>query len=186
MLDGKIVFEGTTAKGLNVLLRYPQQGDAQALLDYVNPLSAEQTFILLQGEQLTLEDEQKYLDRELSLMRAGTGVQLLAFVDDMVVGDTEIQVRPGISEHVGALGIGIAKAYRGQGLGELMMETIINEAMTHLPKVQIITLRVFGNNEVALNLYRKLGFVEYGRLPGGMRHRGSFVDDVHLFKRIRD
>ena len=34
--QGKIVFEGKTAKGLDVLLRYPMRGDAPALLKFIS------------------------------------------------------------------------------------------------------------------------------------------------------
>jgi hypothetical protein len=44
--DGKIFFEGKTAKGLDVVLRYPMHGDAPALLEFINALSAEQTCIM--------------------------------------------------------------------------------------------------------------------------------------------
>ena len=71
----------------------------------------------------------------------------------------------------------------GMELGE---NTIINEAITHLQKLQIITLEVFGNNTIAMNLYSKMGFIEFGRLPDGRLHRGQYVDDVYMYKRVRD
>jgi hypothetical protein len=31
-----------------------------------------------------------------------------------------------------------------------------------------------------------MGFIEFGRLPGGVLHRGQYVDDVYMYKRVRE
>ncbi len=41
------------------LIRYPNHNDIFQLLQYINDLSAEKTFIRFQGEQLSLEEEKK-------------------------------------------------------------------------------------------------------------------------------
>lgn len=184
--EGKIIFEGKTAKGLDVSLRYPKSGDAPILLDFINKLSREQTYILFQGEQLTLEDEEHYLEGRLAAIEAGTGVQLAAFSNGLLAGNAGIDIRWGTSRHTGELGIAVAQSFRGQRVGELLLNAIINEAITHLPQLKIITLEVFGNNPIAMNLYAKVGFVEFGRLPGGRLHRGQYVDNVYMYKRVRD
>jgi RimJ/RimL family protein N-acetyltransferase len=184
MSAGTIVFEGATAKGRNVVLRYPQPGDAPALLSYINLMSREQTYILFQGEQLTMEDEELYLRARLAAIQAGTGVQVLAFADGTLAGNAGIELKWGTNAHVGELGISVALPFRGQGLGELMMNTIINEAITHLAGLKLITLEVFGNNTAAINLYQKVGFLEFGRLPGGRLHRGQYVDNVYMYQRV--
>ena len=182
---GSVVFEGKTAKGLDILLRYPRKGDAPALLDFINTLSREQTYLLFQGEQQTLEDEERYLDGRLTAIANGTGVQLLAYSNGILAGNTEIDLGWGTNRHVGSLGIAVAQRFREQGVGELLLNAIINEAITHLPELKIIMLEVFGNNTTAINLYTKVGFVEYGRLPGGRLHRGQYVDNVYMYKLAR-
>jgi ribosomal protein S18 acetylase RimI-like enzyme len=184
--EGKVVFEGKTAKGLDIVLRYPKSGDAPVLLDFINALSSEQTYILFQGEKQTLEDEERYLQGRLSATANATGVQLLAFSNGLLAGNTQIDVSWGTNRHVGGLGIAVAQRFRGQGVGELLMNAIINEAITHLHGLKIITLEVFGNNATAINLYAKMGFIECGRLPGGRLHRGQYVDNVYMYKRVRE
>lgn len=52
-----------TLKNSQVIhFRLLQPGDAQRVLDYFNPISAEKTFITFQGKQLTLKEEEEYLD----------------------------------------------------------------------------------------------------------------------------
>ena len=50
MEPGKVIFEGKTKKGLPVALRYPKANDLADLLNYINTISKEQTFIQFQGE----------------------------------------------------------------------------------------------------------------------------------------
>jgi len=45
---------------------------------------------------------------------------------------------------------------------------------------------VFGHNEPALRLHRKLGFTEVGRVTDMYRLDGAPVDDVRLTLRLRD
>jgi RimJ/RimL family protein N-acetyltransferase len=184
--EGKIVFEGKTGKGFDVMLRYPMRGDAPALLDFINTLSREQTYIMFQGEQITPEEEERYLEGRLAAIGGGTGVQLLAFCNGLLAGNAGVDMQWGSNRHIGVLGISVAQAFRGQGVGELLMNAIINQAVTHLASLKIVTLTVFGNNTVAMNLYAKVGFVEFGRLPGGRLHRGQYVDDVHMYRRVRE
>jgi ribosomal protein S18 acetylase RimI-like enzyme len=184
--EGSIIFTGITSKGLDVMLRYPMHGDAPTLLEFINTLSHEQTYILFQGEQMTLEEEERYLEGRLAAVEAGSGVQILAFSNGLLAGNVSIDLRLGNCSHIGVLGISVAQPFRGRGVGELLMNTIINEAITHLHKLQIITLEVFGNNTIAMNLYSKMGFIEFGRLPDGRLHRGQYVDDVYMYKRVRD
>ena len=58
-------FEFNTKKGNVVNVRYPQKGDEIVMMEYINTLSKEQTFIRAQGEEYTLEEETIYLHNQL-------------------------------------------------------------------------------------------------------------------------
>src|SRR5260221_9484737 len=127
MHQGKVVFEGNTAKGQSVLIRYPVQDDLQAVWEFINALSAEKTFILFQGEQLSLEDEKQYLDNCLKQIAEGTRVQLLVFSGEKLIGNAEITRYGGVQRHIGGLGISGSDGYR-VGVGGLLMKLLIEEA----------------------------------------------------------
>ena len=154
------------------------------MLDYINTLSAEKTFILEQGRQLTIEQEQDFLKEMLTAIENKKAVMLLAFSGETLIGISDISRRSGIHSHIGSFGISIAKDFRGQGIGKLLMQKILAEAIATIPGLSIIKLAVFSNNPVGINLYKKLGFIEYGRLPKGIQHRGEFVDDIFMYKPI--
>lgn len=53
MENVQIVYRGETSKGNHILIRYPSKEDAQAMTDYINKLSKEQTYISFQGEEIS-------------------------------------------------------------------------------------------------------------------------------------
>jgi ribosomal protein S18 acetylase RimI-like enzyme len=172
-----------TAKG-DVTIRYSQDGDAPALLAFINALSAERTFVLLQGEQLTLEQEEDWLRARLAEHAAGDLVHLVVVAGDRVVGSAGVGRGKGIERHVGTLGISLAADYRGLGLGSRLLQAVLEEAECRLDGLRMVQLHVFGNNELALRLYEKHGFIEFGRLPGGVLYHGQYVDGVSMFRLV--
>ncbi len=169
----------------HIIIRYPARYDAQALCDYINTLSKEQTYIRFQGEQITLEDEAKYLDGQLDKIAKKQAVQLLVFSNNQLIGIAGIDMKDKTESHEGVFGISLAKDYRGEGIGKILMRLVLEEAESNLPQLRIITLGVFSNNSLAMEMYKKFGFKEYGRLPKGVLHRGEYVDHVYMYKSIR-
>jgi ribosomal protein S18 acetylase RimI-like enzyme len=185
MDSGQTVFQGRISDGKDILIRYPQEGDAEQMRDYINTLSREQTFITFQGEQISLEDEIKYLNDQLQKIKDQKTVQLLVVCNNQVVGNAEINLKDKTESHEGVLAISIAKEFRGKGLGEELMRVTLEEAEKNLPELRIITLSVFEENVAATEMYRKLGFKEYGRLPDGSLYKGQYVDDIFMYKKIK-
>jgi len=181
---GQIVSTFQTSSG-EILILYPRSGDAPALLEYINAVSREQTFISFQGEQLTLEQEEAWLRDRLAEIASGTNVTLAALAGDRVIGATGIGLKPLAERHIGVFGISVAQDFRGIGIGTRMMQSAIAEAETHLAGLRIIELGVFANNDLAYRLYQKHGFIEYGRLPGGILHRDEYVDHIYMYKMVR-
>ena len=72
MEEGRILFEGKSKKDCNFFIRYPKDGDEEAMLSYINTLSEEQTFVLMQGKQKTIEEEKKFLDESLKNIKEQT------------------------------------------------------------------------------------------------------------------
>jgi len=184
MIPGQVIFTGKTKKDVEVLVRYPQQGDAQMLCDYINTLSDERTFILFQGEQTSLEDEQKYLDTQIKNIEDQKTAMLLAFYQDKLIGVTSIEKKVRAQKHIGNFGISIAREFRGKGIGGLLMDLVIKESEKNLEDLKIIELSVFADNPVAKSLYKKFGFQEFGILPEGILHAGVPVDHTYMYKKV--
>lgn len=182
----KIIYRGFTRTGQKLIIRYPESRDSLQVWRYFNKISAEKTFITFQGEKITKKNEAKWLDSKIREISQKKCVFLSVFVDNKYSGSSEITLKERTGKHIGSLGITLAPEIRGQGIGKLLMNLVISEAQKKLPGLKMITLDCFANNEIALKLYRSLGFIEYGRLPKGLNYRGSFVDEVSMYKIIDD
>jgi len=185
MKDGQVVFQGKTARGLSIIIRYPKKTDLTACWQYINALSEERTFLRFQGEQISLAEEKKWLERRLEKISKNQLAHFLVFSKRKLVASADIEPgEMGAERHVGLFGISVAKRARGQGIGKLVVKLILEEARKAIPSLKIITLGVFASNQRALSLYKKFGFVEYGRLPKGIVHREKYIDYIHMYRNV--
>lgn len=174
----------TSKKGKKVVFRYPEETDAAAMCDYINTLSKERTFIRMQGEQMTLDEEQKFLEGKLKAVAEKTSVFLLATVHDQLIGISQIDLGKLTDKHIGTFGISLHKDFREEGIGRALMTTVIEEAQKHLSGLEVITLGIHAQNTRAMNLYTSLGFIEYGRLPKGIKLASSYDDHIWMYKKV--
>ena len=182
MKPGTIVYTGKTEKGTDVSIRYPKLSDAAEMLRYINTLSKEETFILFQGEQLTISEETKFVRTLVKKIKESKIVTLLVFHNDMLIGNSGITMKEKAEKHVGDFGISIAKEFRGQGIGKLLMKFVLEQGEQHLDNFEICTLGCFSDNTCAMEMYKKFGFQPFGSLPKGIRHKGIYVDHIFLYK----
>ena len=81
--------------------------------------------------------------------------------------------------HRAEFGISVLRAYWGLGLGRALTEACIQCAKE--AGYEQIELTVVAENKRAIALYRKAGFVEFGRNPRGFRSRTSgYQEIVHM------
>jgi ribosomal protein S18 acetylase RimI-like enzyme len=82
--------------------------------------------------------------------------------------------------HVGVLGMGVMKAYRGKGLGTQFLEKALEHAkMNGIEKVE---LDVFETNAGAIALYQKMGFTVEGKRVKGRKLDGQYNNIVLMGK----
>lgn len=178
------LFQGKTKKGKDIVIRYVTGKDLQTLHKYINAISKEQTYITFQGEEISLKEEKKYLTDFLKKIRQKEAVKLLVLHGEQLVALSDISLKEKTEKHVGVFGITVAKEYRGEGIGKLLMNLVIQEAKKAMPKLKIIQLGIFANNGIACSLYENLGFTRYGTLPKGILHKGQYVDHIYMYKAV--
>jgi RimJ/RimL family protein N-acetyltransferase len=183
-MKDRIVFEGKTSDNQNLIIRYLCREDAEKMAEYITTLSQERTYISYQGEVLTLDQERKNLAENLENIEKRKCVFLLAFIGDQLVGVTDADTLKRAESHVASMGITVAKAYRGKGIGSLLLKTLLAEIKNQLPQVILVILEVFLLNERAIAMYKKYGFVEYGHLPKGVAYKGNLEDLLYLYKEL--
>lgn len=180
----KIVFKGKTRNGVPYIIRYPKRTDLQKLWRYINELSEEKTFISFQGEEISLEDERKFLNESLKKIKSSDAIVLIVESEGEIVGISDVQKRIRAEKHTALFGISIAQDFRSKGIGKKLMQSILEEVKSKMKDLRIIRLACFAQNSAACGLYKSLGFKEYGKLPGGLLYRGQPQDEILMYKEI--
>lgn len=117
--------------------------------------------------------------------RAGT-YHLVADLDGRSVGALELltSTEPR-HRHVGEVNlVAVHPDWTGRGAGRALMEAAVDLADNWLD-LRRLSLIVFTDNPVAIELYRRLGFVVEGTLCAYGFKRGRYID-AHQMARLRD
>lgn len=178
-----------TKSGKEAIIRMSRLEDAAQLLDFINTISLEDTYIRFSGEQQSLEEEQAYLQSEIASIERGDSVKLFCYVEGELAGNCDIHRDTALltrRRHVGILGLIVAKKFRGEGIGRMLINTTIDEARKNISELSIVKLDCFSINEPAIRLYTSVGFKEVGRFPGVLKYKDSFVDEVVMVLPLRD
>ena len=179
MKTGEIIKTFTAKDGRKVILRTPKWEDLDDFLEAINSLVDEGADIL-RTQKVSREEEIEWLSHVLSHMERGEMLYVVGEVDGKVVGLSEMSRRSGRESHVGVLGIAIRQGFREVGLGTEMMKTLVERA----PQMglKVLLLSTFATNERAFHVYKKVGFVETGRIPRRFFKDGGYVDEIILTK----
>ena len=170
----------TSRDGVHIILRGLRWGDLDDLLVLHNELIEEEAMI--GGDKALTRDQQ--VDRHADMMKeaeSGRAVFVIAEAEGRAVGMTNARKRGGRLRHTAGLGIFVRKGYRGQGIGSEMMREL--ETQARKVDAEVLYLEVYSISP-AVEFYKRLGYTEYGRLPGGIKYRGGYVDTVSMYKRM--
>jgi ribosomal protein S18 acetylase RimI-like enzyme len=104
---------------------------------------------------------------------------VIALVENKVVGWCDITSLHRLAlAHAGVLGIGVVKQYRGMGVGKALMQRAIELARKKgLTRVE---LTVREDNEVAIALYEKMGFVIEGKHKNAICIDGRYENQIAM------
>jgi RimJ/RimL family protein N-acetyltransferase len=177
--DGVYSFERTTKDGRSILIREAERRDAEAVLGYITLISQETDFLTFgPGEfRLTLEEESDYLEK---CRCAENCLYLLAVLEEIIVGTLTFQAgtRPRV-RHAGELGLSVLRAYWGIGIGSSLMDSLLEWSRSG-NVITKIDLRVRADNERAIALYRRKGFVVEGTLKNEINLKGVYHDNLWM------
>ncbi|MCG7488299.1 GNAT family N-acetyltransferase [Vibrio sp. Of14-4] len=106
--------------------------------------------------------------------------RFVALVEGEIVGDISliISVNPR-RRHVASFGMGIKDNYSGLGVGSKLLSTIIDLADNWL-NLSRIELTVYTDNQAAIGLYKKFGFVIEGESAAFAYRNGEYVSAYHM------
>jgi len=108
-------------------------------------------------------------------------INLVAELDGKVVGMAGLHPA-GLAlrrRHVMSLGISVASAAQGQGVGRALMDALLDYA-DNWGQVLRIELGVYADNARAIRLYERCGFQHEGRMRAYALRDGQYVDSLAM------
>ena len=167
--------------GRTCCLRNATEADGTAALaNFI--LTHEQTDYLLtypDENTMTAEQESEFLKAKTESSNA---IEILAEIDGVIVGLAGIdsvgdkhKIR-----HRADFGISIDRAYWNLGIGTALTKACIECAKK--AGYEQIELNVVAENTAAIALYKKEGFIEFGRNPRGFKSRFTGYQEVVYMK----
>lgn len=163
--------------GKEAYLRNGVASDGSAVYENFNLTHAQTDYLLSYPDENSFNSEQEgqFLAQKTESMNE---IEIIAFVDDKVAGTAGIEA-VGTKykvKHRAECGISVAREYWGLGIGRALLEACIKCAK-EAGYIQL-ELSVVAENTRAISLYKKEGFVEYGRNPKGFNSRISGFQEV--------
>lgn len=168
---------------LRPILRDITEADVEGYRDCLDRVAAEKRYLAFTAAPPVAEV--KFYIK--AMLQRGLPFIVAVDVEGRVVGWCNIHVLPssphrvGFS-HVGTIGMGLDAAWRGQGLGREMLQSVFDIAGR--VGIERVELQVYASNESAVKLYRKFGFVTEGIKSRARKIDGQY-DDIIMMARLR-
>ena len=163
--------------GRECTLRSGCESDGQAVVDIFILTHTETDNLLSYPDEITFtsDEEGKYLQKKAD---SENEIEILAVVDGAVVGSAGIeQLNPKYKmRHRCDFGISVVKEFWGLGIGRALTEACIECARN--AGYEQVELQAVAENERAIEMYKRAGFVEYGRDPRGFKSRFTGYQEV--------
>ena len=158
--------------GRKCLLRNGEEKDAAAVLDCFNLTHEETDFLLSYPDENRLDSdaEKKFLQEK---RESADEIEIIAEVGGKIAGMAGFKKVGSLFKlkHRAEFGINVLREYWRLGIGKALMRACVKCAKEAGYKQ--LELDVVADNEAALSLYKRAGFVEYGRNPRGFCSRIS-------------
>lgn len=141
---------------MDIIFRKIELEDAQGFWSALASVAKEKKYILT-IEAPPFESTRAFVQDNVEKNHA----QYVAVCDNQIVGWADIiPLEHSTMAHVGGLGMGVIAEHRGQGIGSKLLESVIHHAWES--GLKRLELEVFSDNEAAIALYKKHGFVQEG------------------------
>jgi putative acetyltransferase len=164
--------------GSSVVFREPRPADAKELMRFINEFADESMSGIIVNKKTTLRDERKWLAERLKEIKNKETVMLVVDSGGRILGNCDVNRYRYKRSHRALFGIALSREIRGKGVGEALMRKTIDLARQRLKGLEFIDLSAMNYNDRALNLYKKVGFVELARIPDAMKEGDMYVDET--------
>ena len=169
----------TLKNGASYSIREARKEDAEKMLEYISKVAGESNNLTFgPGEfNITLEEERTFIEQS---HLSNNQLFLVATIGDVIIGNLTFRGghRPRIA-HDGEFGVGVIKDYWNNGVAKELINILIEWAKkgTVITK---INLKVKDDNEMAIQLYKKLGFQIEGHISRQFLIEDQYYSVYHM------
>lgn len=115
---------------------------------------------------------------------AENSILLLAIANNNIIGNIDITGNPRKKmQHTAMIGMGVDPLWQHQGVGTLLMECAVAWAKEN-NLIKTLWLEVYATNSSAIALYKKLGFITCGHIPGFFLEKGASIDKITMYTEV--
>ncbi len=170
-----------TKDGRQFTMRKPTVEDAEAIINYSKILfaSTDQVLTSLKEYTISIENEIKWIQ---NLNDNPSSLLLIAENNNNIIGllffvpNTKIK-----NSHSGEFGVNVHPTFQGIGIGQALTEKLLKWGRQN-KQIEKLFLQVFATNDKAINLYKKLGFIEEGRHIKAIKQvDGTYTDIIQMY-----
>jgi len=162
-----------------ITIRPARTNDAVDLIEYLGKIGAESDNLTFgPGEfEISVEQEVNFLE---GMAVSDNSIYLVAHNGEQIVGSLNFSGggRPRIA-HTGEFGVSVLKAYWYNEIGTGLIKYLLEWCRAR-GVIRKVNLRVRTDNEHAIQLYKKLGFVEEGIITREFLINGCFYDTMAM------
>lgn len=166
-------------------LRSPEPTEAAQRMAFLHCINAETDF-MARGASDSPADEALVAGVIAEQLEDDSALEIAAWLDNRMIACGSISRIASAyprKRHRAQLGIAVLREYWGLGLGTAILSALIDAAPS-MGYTQI-ELSVVSQNTRALNLYRRLGFCEIGRIPDALRlDGGRRLDEILMVLKL--
>lgn len=161
---------------MDIHIREAKIEDAPFITKASKEIAKTPGFFCSQPDEL---EEKKIMQKIETLTKSKKGIYLVAECDDHIVGHAFLEPLHLKSNcHVVKLTIAIHQGWQEKGIGTTLMQHLIDRAKKS-ENIHKIELNVRASNLRAIELYKKMGFVEEGRLKNRIKIASNhYIDDL--------
>ena len=155
-------------------IRKVESTDLESFNALLNEVCSEKKY-LASIEGPSIESHKLFLDEIIEYKY----IQMVAESDNQIIGWCDI-LPNSVKEysHVGRVGMGVQREFRGRGLGRSLLEKCIEESKTR--NFEKIELEVYSDNAGAVKLYESVGFIKEGLKIRSRKYDGNKYQDIVL------
>lgn len=177
--------EFTLKDGTTITIRHALESDSQSILSLGKAVIDEDIYQLTTSEEFTIsdEDEKKWINNHIE---NPFYIILIAEKNGQIIGVINFSNghRKSIL-HTGEFGLSVAKGFRNQGIGSLLLKCLIHWAES-TNFIEKINLHVHATNSDAIRVYQKMGFITEGIQKNELKYSdGTYVDSLMMAKFIK-